>query len=218
MNPQKKLSLWHLNRIIQIEKIIMKELSYQLGILVGNNLASQVNPDDLDLLALARGIEDILGGRVSAEDMEKAGRKVQAYMQDVVNAKAANAQADGQAFLEENAKREEVIIRPSGLQYEVLKAGTGQTPAATNTVVAHYEGRLLDGTVFDSSIMRGEPAQFPVNNLIQGWQEALQLMPVGSKWRLYIPSNLAYGSQGAGRDIPPFATLIFDLELIDIVK
>lgn len=196
----------------------MKELSYQLGILVANNLASQVNPDDLDLLSLARGIEDMLGNKVSAEDMEKAGQKVQAYMQDVVNAKAQNAQADGQAFLEENAKREEVNVRPSGLQYEVLKEGAGNIPAATNTVTAHYEGRLLDGTVFDSSIMRGQPAQFPVNNLIQGWQEALQLMPVGSKWRLYIPSNLAYGAQGAGRDIPPFATLIFDLELLEIAK
>lgn len=196
----------------------MKELSYQLGILVANNLASQVNPDDLDLLSLARGIEDMLGGKVSAEDMEKAGHKVQAYMQDVVNSKAQNAQADGEAFLEENAKREEVNLRPSGLQYEVLKEGAGNVPVATNTVTAHYEGRLLDGTVFDSSIMRGQPAQFPVSNLIQGWQEALQLMPVGSKWRLYIPSNLAYGAQGAGRDIPPFATLIFDLELLEIAK
>lgn len=194
----------------------MKEISYQVGLLVGSNLGNQVNPEDIDLLSLARGIEDALNANVDAPTMDNAGRKVQAYMKDVVNAKAQLTQEKEKMYLSENAKREEVIVRDSGLQYEVLTAGEGKIPTAKNTVVAHYEGRLLDGKVFDSSIMRGEPAEFPVANLIAGWQEALQLMPVGSKWRLYIPSNLGYGAQGAGADIPPFSTLIFDLELISI--
>jgi FKBP-type peptidyl-prolyl cis-trans isomerase FklB len=139
-------------------------------------------------------------------------------MQDVLTARAKESLGEEIEFLTQNAKRAEVVSRPSGLQYEVLKAGEGKVPSARNTVLAHYEGRLLDGSIFDSSIMRGQPAQFPVGNLIQGWQEALQIMPVGSKWRLYIPHNLGYGERGAGSDIPPFATLIFDLELINIVS
>jgi FKBP-type peptidyl-prolyl cis-trans isomerase FklB len=196
----------------------MKELSYQVGLLVGGNLANQVNPEDMDLLSLARGIEDAINGVADDATMDKAARQVQAYMQDVLTSRAKASLGEERAFLEQNAKRPEVLSRPSGLQYEILKAGDGKTPLARNTVMAHYEGRLLDGSIFDSSIMRGEPAQFPVGNLIQGWQEALQIMPVGSKWRLYIPHNLGYGERGAGADIPPFATLIFDLELISIVS
>jgi FKBP-type peptidyl-prolyl cis-trans isomerase FklB len=195
----------------------MKEISYQVGLLVGSNLSNQVNPEDMDLLSLARGIEDAINGTADDVTMDKAARAVQAYMQDVLTARAKDSLNDEIAFLNQNAKRPEVVSRPSGLQYEVLKAGEGKVPSARNTVLAHYEGRLLDGSIFDSSIMRGEPAQFPVGNLIQGWQEALQIMPVGSKWRLYIPHTLGYGERGAGSDIPPFATLIFDLELINIV-
>ena len=196
----------------------MKVLSYQVGLLVGGNLANQVNPEDMDLLSLARGIEDAINGVADDATMDKAARQVQAYMQDVLTSRAKASLGEETAFLEQNAKRTEVLSRPSGLQYEILKAGEGKIPTARNTVMAHYEGRLLDGSIFDSSIMRGEPAQFPVGNLIQGWQEALQIMPVGSKWRLYIPHNLGYGERGAGGDIPPFATLIFDLELISIVS
>lgn len=194
----------------------MKELSYQIGLLVGSNLSNQVNAEDMDILSLARGIEDAINGTADATTMDQAGRQVQTYMKDVVNSKATDAVAEEKAFMEENSKKAGITVRPSGLQYEVLQAGDGAIPTAQNTVVAHYEGSLLNGTVFDSSIMRGQPATFPVGNLIAGWQEALQLMPVGSKWRLYIPHNLGYGAQGAGSDIPPFATLIFDLELIAI--
>lgn len=194
----------------------MKELSYQLGLLIGSNLSNQVNAEDMDILSLARGIEDMLNGNTDAETLQKANRAVQSYMRDVQTIRAQNAAVEGKTFLTENGKREGVVTRPSGLQYEVLKAGAGRVPTATSKVVAHYEGRLLDGTVFDSSIMRGQPATFGVNQLIQGWQEALQLMNAGSKWRLYIPYHLAYGEQGAGNDIPPYATLIFDLELLEI--
>ena len=195
----------------------MKELIYQLGLLIGSNLSNQVNAEDMDILSVARGIEDMLNGNATNETLQKANTAVQSYMRDVQTIRAQGAATEGKTFLAENGKREGVVTRPSGLQYEVLKAGTGKVPTATNKVVAHYEGRLLDGTVFDSSIMRGQPATFGVNQLIQGWQEALQLMNAGSKWRLYIPYNLAYGEQGAGNDIPPYATLIFDLELISIV-
>jgi FKBP-type peptidyl-prolyl cis-trans isomerase FklB len=195
----------------------MKELSYQLGLLIGSNLSNQVNAEDMDILSLARGIEDMLNGNATTETVQKANTAVQSYMRDVQTIRAQGAATEGKTFLAENGKRDGVVTRPSGLQYEVLKAGAGKVPVATNKVVAHYEGRLLDGTVFDSSIMRGQPATFGVNQLIQGWQEALQLMNAGSKWRLYIPYNLAYGDQGAGNDIPPYATLIFDLELISIV-
>jgi FKBP-type peptidyl-prolyl cis-trans isomerase FklB len=196
----------------------MKELSYQVGLLVGSNLSNQVNPEDMDLLSLARGIEDAINGVADDAVMDMAARAVQSYMQDVLTARAQESVKTEKDFFEQNAKRLEIVKRPSGLQYEILKAGEGKVPTAKNTVLAHYEGRLLDGSIFDSSIMRGQPAQFPVSNLISGWQEALQIMPVGSKWRLYIPHNLGYGERGAGNDIPPFATLIFDLELLDIVN
>ncbi len=123
---------------------------------------------------------------------------------------------DGKTFLAENAKKTGVVVLPSGLQYKIVKAGTGAIPKATDTVTTHYTGTLIDGTVFDSSVQRGQPASFPVNGVIKGWQEALQLMPVGSKWQLYIPSDLAYGSRGAGGVIGPNSTLVFDIELISI--
>lgn len=128
----------------------------------------------------------------------------------------ANIKA-GQDFLAENAKREGVVTLESGLQYEVVNEGSGAKPTAADNVKCHYHGTLLDGKVFDSSVQRGEPAVFPVNGVIAGWVEALQLMPLGSKWKLFVPSNLAYGEQGAGQDIPPHTTLIFEVELLEIV-
>ena len=125
-------------------------------------------------------------------------------------------QSEGKAFLEENAQHEDVVALPSGLQYKVLKTVEGDKPAATDVVKVHYEGRLLDGTVFDSSYQRGAPAEFPLNGVISGWTEGLQLMTVGSQWELYIPPELAYGPQGAGGVIGPFATLIFKVELLEI--
>ena len=129
-----------------------------------------------------------------------------------------NTISEGRAFLEANGKRTEVSTLKSGLQYEILKEGNGSQPKASDKVKVHYHGTLIDGTVFDSSVRRGEPATFGVTQVIAGWVEALQLMPVGSKWKLYIPSNLAYGAQGAGQHIGPHTTLIFEVELIDIVK
>jgi FKBP-type peptidyl-prolyl cis-trans isomerase FklB len=127
-------------------------------------------------------------------------------------------QAESKAYMEENAKKDGVVTTDSGLQYEILKEGDGATPKATDKVIAHYEGTLIDGTVFDSSIERGEPATFPVNGVIQGWQEVLQMMKEGGKWRVVIPGNLAYGPQGAGEMIGPNETLIFDIELIAITQ
>jgi len=196
----------------------MKEISYQLGLLVGVNLSNQVNIEDIDLSSLAEGIKDSFNGNVDDAKLDLANRNIQNYIQDVINSRAKDSLVEEQAFLEQNAKRPEVVCRPSGLQYEVLVAGNGTIPTSKNTVKAHYEGMLLDGSIFDSSYKRGQPAQFPVSNLISGWQEALQIMPVGSKWRLYIPHNLGYGERGAGNDIPPFATLVFDLELLGIVS
>jgi FKBP-type peptidyl-prolyl cis-trans isomerase FklB len=130
---------------------------------------------------------------------------------------AKAAAADGEVFLKDNALRSEVTVLESGLQYEVITEGTGAVPTAENTVRVHYHGELTDGTVFDSSVSRGQPAEFPVTGVIKGWVEALQLMPVGSKWKLYIPQDLAYGERGAGAAIPPFAALVFEVELLDIL-
>ena len=195
----------------------MKEISYQLGLLVGVNLSNQVNVEDIDLSSLAEGIKDSFIGNIDDAKLDLANRNIQNYMQDVINSRAQDSLAEEQYFLEQNAQRTEVLTTTSGLQYEVLITGEGTIPTAKNTVKAHYEGMLLDGSIFDSSYKRGQPAEFPVANLISGWQEALQIMPVGSKWRLYIPHNLGYGERGAGNDIPPFATLVFDLELLGIV-
>jgi FKBP-type peptidyl-prolyl cis-trans isomerase FklB len=192
-------------------------VSYSLGAVIGNNLKNQVLAEDINISQLALGLQDALQGEELSIPLQQAAQIVQHYFQKVVANQSAAAEEEQIKFLAENAQREGITALASGLQYEVLRAGNGPIPKAKDTVVAHYEGRLLDGTVFDSSIRRGEPATFPVNALIQGWQEALQLMPTGSRWRLYIPYELGYGEQGAGADIPPFSTLIFDLELLQIV-
>ncbi len=135
----------------------------------------------------------------------------------LVKKQAKAAAADGEAFLKDNALRPEVNVLESGLQYEIITEGTGEIPTAASQVRVHYHGELTDGTVFDSSVSRGQPAEFPVTGVIKGWVEALQLMPVGSKWKLYIPQDLAYGERGAGAAIPPFAALVFEVELLDIL-
>ena len=139
------------------------------------------------------------------------------YFEELESKMGAVAIEQGQAFLEENKKGTGVVVLPSGLQYEIIKEGTGKKPKATDQVRCHYEGTLIDGTLFDSSIQRGEPAVFGVNQVIPGWVEALQLMPEGSKWKLYIPSELAYGARGAGEMIPPHSTLIFEVELLEVL-
>ena len=193
----------------------MDSLSYSLGVLLGQNLQSQ-GFENIDEPSLTKGIHDMLAGNEPKVSREEANTIIQQYMQKKQEAKFESNIAEGKAFLEANAQREEVTILPSGLQYEVLKEGNGSKPSATDKVTVHYHGMLIDGTVFDSSIERGQPATFGVNQVIKGWTEALQLMPEGSKWKLYIPSDLAYGSRGAGPKIGPYSTLIFEVELLKV--
>jgi len=196
---------------------MQSELSYALGLLLANSLRNQVHAEDVVKEDFEKAFWAMLKGGEVEMDLSAAGQLADAYIRQAQQQKAVRAIAEEAKFLEENGKRLGVISRPSGLQYEILTEGTGRVPRATNKVMAHYEGKLLSGKVFDSSYRRGEPATFPVNGLIQGWQEALQLMPAGSKWRLYIPSRLGYGTKGAGADIPANATLIFELELLAVL-
>ncbi|MEY5046765.1 MAG: hypothetical protein RLZZ175_124 [Bacteroidota bacterium] len=196
-----------------------QRISYALGVNIASNIKTQ-GFDNIDAKAIAQAFADVQSKKSSdwLISVEASNQILQEFVQKQQGAKGeANLKA-GQAFLEENKKRAGVITLPSGLQYEVITAGTGEKPLATSTVTTHYHGTLIDGTVFDSSVQRGQPAQFPVNGVIAGWTEALQLMPVGSKWKLYLPSNLAYGERGAGGQIGPNAALIFEVELISIDK
>lgn len=192
----------------------MDTLSYSMGVLIAQNLKEQgfteLKSDDV-----AAAINDVLNGTPKMS-LEECGQHYQKYAQAQSQKLYAAEVEAGKNFLAENGKRAEVTTLASGLQYEILTEGTGPKPAATDKVTTHYHGTLMDGTVFDSSVERNQPASFPVNGVIQGWQEALQLMPVGSKWKLYVPHNLAYGERGAGKAIKPFATLVFEVELIKI--
>lgn len=195
------------------------QASYGIGRQLGEQLAS--NPfEGIDAVAVAAGVTDILAGiasQVSDEDLNAAFGLIREQMQAKSAEQHKDVVADGESFLAENAKKDGVVTLESGLQYEILTEGAGDKPSASSTVRTHYHGTLTDGTVFDSSVDRGEPAEFPVNGVIAGWTEALQLMPSGSKWRLTVPHNLAYGERGAGGAIGPFATLVFDVELLNIV-
>lgn len=194
--------------------------SYGVGRQMGDQLSA--NPfDGLDATAVISGLTDALNGTacpVSDDDMREAFAAINEQMQGKQAEQAKAMTADGEKYLAENAKRDEVTVTESGLQYEVLTTGEGEKPTAASTVRTHYHGTLLDGTVFDSSYDRGQPAEFPVGGVIKGWTEALQMMTTGSKWRLTIPYQLAYGEQGAGGAIGPYATLNFDVELLAIVS
>ena len=198
---------------------IEQQASYGIGRQIGDQVKS--NPfDGLDANAVAAGVLDSINGAelaVSGEKLQEAFEVLNKRLSEQKAEQAKEATAAGTAFLEKNAQREEVTVTESGLQYEVLQTGEGEKPSASNTVKTHYHGTLIDGKVFDSSYDRGEPVEFPVGGVIAGWTEALQLMTVGSKWRLTIPYNLAYGEQGAGGAIGPYETLVFDVELLDIV-
>ena len=159
----------------------------------------------------------VFAGKMPEIIPDEANKILQDYFDKLQNKKGEAALKAGEKFLSENKSKEGVVTLPSGLQYKILKEGNGPKPKASDTVKCHYEGRLINGAVFDSSIRRGEPAEFPVNGVIAGWVEALQLMNTGSKWQLYIPSELAYGARGAGQSIGPNETLVFDVELLDIV-
>ena len=190
-------------------------VSYSLGISVANNLKSS-GFESIETQAVASAFSDVFEGNEVKINEEDANILIQEYFVELSQKKSQEAISAGQAFLDENAKKEGVTTTASGLQYEVLTNGTGATPVETDQVTVHYHGTLVDGTVFDSSVERGQPATFPVNGVIPGWVEALQLMNVGSKYKLYIPSDLAYGERGAGGLIGPNETLIFEVELLSI--
>jgi FKBP-type peptidyl-prolyl cis-trans isomerase FklB len=194
----------------------MEKVSYALGLSLGNNLKSS-GIDSLDYTKLAKGIADVLEQNQTEMSAQEAQTIIGEFFQALQEKASAGAINEGKAFLAENAKRSEVITLESGLQYEIMTAANGPIPTATDKVKVHYHGSLINGTVFDSSVNRGEPATFGVMQVISGWVEALQLMPVGSKWKLFIPSNLAYGAQGAGQQIGPHTTLVFEVELIEII-
>lgn len=194
----------------------MDKLSYALGLSMGHNfLGSGIK--SLNVEAFAKGVEAVYKHEKPEISFEEAKQIINEYFTNLQNEIAEENRRAGEAFLAENAKRPEVVVLPSGLQYEVLAEGTGRKPKATDKVQCHYHGTLIDGQVFDSSVQRGTPAVFGVNQVIPGWVEALQLMPEGSRWKLYIPSDLAYGEQGAGGSIPANATLIFEVELIKVL-
>ena len=201
----------------------MDKVSYALGLGIGRQLA-QMGASDLNIDDFAAAIKDVIAGN----ELKVSNREAQTIVQDYfrkqeekLNAERAEkekaAKAEGEKYLAENAKKEGVVTLPSGLQYMVLKEGNGKKPKATDKVKCHYEGFLIDGTVFDSSIQRGEPAVFPLNQVIAGWTEGLQLMQEGAKYRFFIPYILGYGEGGAGASIPPYAALIFDVELLEVL-
>ena len=200
----------------------MDNVSYALGLGIGSQLKS-MGAESLNIDDFAQAIKDVLNGAELKISMADSQQIVQKFFQEQeAKQRAAMAEngkklkAEGEAYLAENAKKDGVITTASGLQYTVIKEGAGKSPKATDTVVCHYEGFLTNGTVFDSSIQRGEPASFPLNGVIAGWTEGLQLMKEGGKTRFFIPYNLAYGEAGAAGAIPPYAALIFDVELIEV--
>ncbi|WP_346747594.1 FKBP-type peptidyl-prolyl cis-trans isomerase [Prevotella jejuni] len=200
----------------------MDKLSYALGIGIGSQLAG-MGARELNIDDFAQAIKDVISGSQLKVDNVEAQTLVQNFFQEqeakqqAAAAEAGKAaKAEGEAFLAENGKKEGIITLPSGLQYQVLKEGNGKKPSATDQVVCHYEGTLIDGTVFDSSYQRNQPATFGLNQVIPGWTEGVQLMQEGAKYRFFIPYKLAYGERGAGAQIPPFATLVFDVELIEV--
>ena len=199
----------------------MDKVSYALGLNIGKQLES-MGADNLNIDDFAQAIKDVLAGNAQMTIAESQ-KVVQKFFQEAEakqRAKAAElgkaAKAEGEKYLADNAKKDGVITTKSGLQYMVLQEGTGKSPKATDSVKCHYEGFLIDGSVFDSSVQRGEPATFPLGGVIAGWTEGLQLMKEGGKTRFFIPYNLAYGEAGAAGSIPPYATLIFDVELIEV--
>nr|WP_315441298.1 FKBP-type peptidyl-prolyl cis-trans isomerase [uncultured Prevotella sp.] len=201
----------------------MDKLSYALGIGIGSQLAG-MGAKGLNIDDFAQAVKDVILGTPLKVDNAEAQSLVQAFFQEQEEKQRAAAaeagkvaKAAGESFLAENAKKEGVVVLPSGLQYQVLKEGNGKKPSATDQVKCHYEGTLIDGTIFDSSYQRNEPATFGLNQVIAGWTEGVQLMSEGAKYRFFIPYNLAYGERGAGAQIPPFAALVFDVELLKVL-
>ncbi len=213
--------LFFVSQVQAQETLVLKnqkdKVSYIIGMDIGNNLKKQLV--DVDLNILAKGLKDALTGAKSLLTEKEIQETMTAFQKEMMAKKeevAKQNKKDGEAFLAENKKKEGVKTLPSGLQYKVIKTGTGKKPKSTDTVTVHYRGTLINGTEFDSSYKRGQTVSFPVSGVIPGWTEALQLMEEGAKWQLFIPSNLAYGEKGAGNVIGPNATLIFEIELVSI--
>lgn len=201
----------------------MDKLSYALGIGIGSQLAG-MGAKGLNIDDFAQAVKDVISGTPLKVNNAEAQSLVQAFFQEQEEKQRAAAaeagkvaKAAGESFLAENEKKEGIVVLPSGLQYQVLKEGNGKKPSATDQVKCHYEGTLIDGTIFDSSYQRNEPATFGLNQVIAGWTEGVQLMSEGAKYRFFIPYNLAYGERGAGAQIPPFAALVFDVELLKVL-
>jgi FKBP-type peptidyl-prolyl cis-trans isomerase FklB len=192
-----------------------KKAGYGMGVLFANNVKGQ-GGDSLDLDAMISAIRDVFGSKTPKMDQQQCMSTVQGYMQSASEKKNARAKEQGKIFLEGNKKNPGVVVTASGLQYKVVTQGAGKTPTTNSNVSVHYTGKLIDGTIFDSSVQRGKPADFGVTQVIRGWTEALQLMKEGDKWILYIPYELGYGERGAGGSIPPYATLIFEVELLKV--
>ena len=194
----------------------MDKFSYGLGMGIGQNLLS-MGVENMNVDDFVKGLKDVLTGAKTEMTHAEAQTVVNEHFRKLAEDAYAQNKTSGEAFLAANAKKEGVTVLPSGLQYEVITEGNGKKPSATDRVQCHYEGTLIDGTIFDSSIKRGEPAVFGVSQVIRGWVEALQLMQEGAKWRLYIPYDMAYGEHGAGEMIPPYSALVFDVELIKVL-
>ena len=195
----------------------MEKLSYALGMVIGHNLKG-MGVDSIDASEFGQAVADVLGGNATKLADNEAQQVVSTFLQKQQQEAGKAVREAGERFLAENAAKEGVTVLPSGLQYVVLAEGKGSKPKATDRVKCHYEGRLTDGTGSDSSSRRGEPAVFPLNGVIAGWTEGVQLMAEGAKFRFFIPYSLAYGERGAGQSIPPYAALVFDVELIEVVK
>ena len=195
----------------------MEKLSYALGMVIAHNLKG-MGVSALDNAAFAQAVSDVMGGATTTMSDAEAQRTVSEFMQKQQAEAGKAVREAGEKFLAENAEKPGVVVLPSGLQYTVITEGTGAKPKATDRVKCHYEGTLTNGQVFAPSYRRGEPAVFPLNGVIAGWTEGVQLMAEGAKYRFFIPYHLAYGERGAGQSIPPYAALVFDVELIEIVK
>jgi len=193
----------------------LDKVSYSLGVSIARNLQSQ-GLKTVNVNEFSEALNDVFGEKETKYGEEEVVETLNSYFGALQEEKHGNNKEDGEAFLEANKLNEGVITLPSGLQYTVMTEGNGDKPTLTSNVTTHYHGTTIDGNVFDSSVQRGEPASFPVNGVIKGWTEALQLMPIGSKWKLFIPSELAYGDRGAGADIGPHSALVFEVELLSI--
>ncbi|WP_240155224.1 FKBP-type peptidyl-prolyl cis-trans isomerase [Chitinophaga sp. Cy-1792] len=198
-------------------KTRIDSVSYGIGLSIAENIHAQ-GLDNLNVAMLSKAIQDVLKKNPQLLTKDQADMSISNYLQQLKAEKYAKNKAVGEKFLAENKSKPGIVTLPDGLQYQIIKEGDGAKPTLQDKVKTHYHGTLIDGTVFDSSVERGEPISFPVSGVIKGWTEALQLMPVGSKWRLFIPADLAYGDRQAGPTIQPGSALIFDVELLEIVK